>query len=38
MAQAGGVDLPSQLLSSLPYIVTILMLVVISRRRGALGG
>lgn len=38
MAQAGGVDLPSQLLSSLPYIVTILMLVVISRRRGAMGG
>ncbi len=32
-AQAVGVGLPSQLLSSLPYIVTILMLVVISRRK-----
>lgn len=31
-AQAAGVGLPSQLLSSLPYLATILMLVVISRR------
>jgi len=31
-AQAAGVALPSQLLSSLPYIITILMLVVISKR------
>lgn len=31
-AQAAGVGLPSQLLSSLPYLVTILMLVVISKR------
>ncbi len=31
-AQAAGVGLPSQLLSSLPYIATILMLIVISKR------
>lgn len=31
-AQAVGVALPSQLLSSLPYLITILMLVVISKR------
>ncbi|MEP2640825.1 ABC transporter permease [Roseobacter sp.] len=31
-AQALGVGLPSQVLSSLPYIVTILMLVLISKR------
>jgi simple sugar transport system permease protein len=31
-----GVGLPSQVLSSLPYLVTILMLVVISRRRSGL--
>ena len=31
--QAIGVALPSQLLSSLPYLATILMLVVISKRR-----
>lgn len=31
-AQAAGVGLPSQLLSSLPYIATIVMLVVISKR------
>ena len=35
-AQAIGVALPSQVLSSLPYLVTILMLVVISRRKTAL--
>lgn len=35
--QAMGVALPSQLLSSLPYLATILMLVVISRRRVSLG-
>jgi simple sugar transport system permease protein len=34
-AQAAGVGLPSQLLSSLPYIATILMLVVISKRGSA---
>ena len=32
-AQAIGVGLPSQMLSSLPYLVTILMLMVISRRK-----
>lgn len=32
-AQAVGVGLPSQVLSSLPYLVTILMLVVISNRK-----
>ena len=32
-AQAMGVGLPSQMLSSLPYLVTILMLIVISRRK-----
>ncbi len=32
-AQAMGIGLPSQVLSSLPYFVTILMLVVISRRK-----
>lgn len=31
-AQAAGVGLPSQLLSSLPYLATILMLVIISKR------
>jgi ABC-type uncharacterized transport system permease subunit len=31
-AQAAGVGLPSQLLSSLPYLATILMLVVIAKR------
>ena len=31
-AQAAGVGLPSQVLSSLPYVATILMLVVISKR------
>jgi len=34
-AQAEGVALPSQFLSSLPYIITILMLVVISKRNPA---
>ncbi len=32
-AQAGGVGLPSQLLASIPYLVTILMLAVISSNR-----
>ena len=32
-AQAIGVAIPSQVLSSLPYFVTILMLVAISRHR-----
>jgi simple sugar transport system permease protein len=32
-AQAAGVAIPSQVLSSLPYLVTILMLVVISNHR-----
>jgi general nucleoside transport system permease protein len=35
MAQATGLNVPSQFLSSLPYLVTILMLVVISRRNRA---
>ena len=35
-AQAMGIGLPSQVLSSLPYLVTILMLVVISRRKSGL--
>lgn len=34
-AQAMGIGLPSQVLSSLPYIVTILMLVAISRRKSS---
>lgn len=38
MAQATGVNVPSQVLASLPYAVTILMLVVISRRKSALMG
>ena len=33
-AQAGGVGLPSQLLSALPYLETILALVILSLRRG----
>jgi simple sugar transport system permease protein len=33
-AQAGGIGLPSQLLSALPYLATILALVVLSLRRG----
>jgi simple sugar transport system permease protein len=33
IAQAAGVALPSQLLASLPYAVTILMLAVISSNR-----
>ncbi|MFC6486864.1 ABC transporter permease [Nitratireductor sp. GCM10026969] len=32
-AQAQGVDIPSQLLSSLPYLATIAVLVIISRNR-----
>ncbi len=32
-AQAAGVDIPSQLMSSLPYLATIVVLVVISRNR-----
>lgn len=35
-AQAMGVGLPSQVLSALPYVVTILMLVVISKRKAAM--
>lgn len=34
-AQAMGIGLPSQVLSSLPYFVTILMLVAISRRKSS---
>lgn len=34
-AQAVGIGIPSQILTSLPYLVTIAALVVISRRRGA---
>ena len=33
IAQAGGIGLPSQLLASIPYVVTILMLAVISSNR-----
>ncbi len=33
-AQAGGIGLPSQLLSALPYLATILALVILSLRRG----
>ena len=33
-AQGMGIPIPSQLLSALPYIVTIVALVVISTRRG----
>jgi simple sugar transport system permease protein len=36
-AQGAGVGIPSQLMSSLPYLATILVLVVISRTRGAAG-
>jgi ABC-type uncharacterized transport system permease subunit len=33
IAQASGIALPSQLLASIPYVVTILMLAVISSNR-----
>jgi simple sugar transport system permease protein len=36
-AQGAGVGIPSQLMSSLPYLATILVLVVISRARGTTG-
>jgi simple sugar transport system permease protein len=36
-AQGAGVGIPSQLMSSLPYLATILVLVVISRMRGVAG-
>jgi simple sugar transport system permease protein len=36
-AQGAGVGIPSQLMSSLPYLATILVLVVISRTRGSAG-
>ncbi len=35
-AQAFGVDLPSQLLSMLPYLATIVVLVLISRDPGTI--
>jgi ABC-type uncharacterized transport system permease subunit len=36
-AQALGLGIPSQLMSSLPYLATILVLIVISRTRGTAG-
>jgi simple sugar transport system permease protein len=36
-AQGAGLGLPSQLMSSLPYLATILVLVLISRTRGTAG-
>jgi general nucleoside transport system permease protein len=36
-AQGAGLGIPSQLMSSLPYLATVLVLVVISRARGAGG-
>jgi len=36
-AQGAGLGIPSQLMSSLPYLATVLVLVVISRTRGAAG-
>jgi general nucleoside transport system permease protein len=36
-AQGAGLGIPSQLMSSLPYLATVLVLVVISRARGAAG-
>jgi simple sugar transport system permease protein len=36
-AQGAGVGIPSQLMSSLPYLATIIVLVVISRTRGIAG-
>ncbi len=35
--QALGLDIPSQLMSSLPYLATVVVLVLISRTRGAAG-
>lgn len=37
-AQAGSIGLPSQLLAALPYLVTILALVVLSLREGRVAG
>jgi general nucleoside transport system permease protein len=36
-AQGAGLGIPSQLMSSLPYLATVLVLIVISRARGAAG-
>jgi simple sugar transport system permease protein len=36
-AQAFGMGIPSQLMSSLPYLATVIVLVLISRARGAAG-
>jgi general nucleoside transport system permease protein len=36
-AQGAGVGIPSQFMSALPYLATILVLVVISRTRGHAG-
>ena len=36
-AQGHGLGIPSQLMSSLPYLATVLVLVLISRTRGAAG-
>jgi simple sugar transport system permease protein len=36
-AQGAGFGIPSQLMSSLPYLATVIVLVLISRRRGSAG-
>src|ERR1700748_1313255 len=36
-AQALGLGVPSQLMSSLPYLATVIVLVLISRTRGSAG-
>ena len=36
-AQGAGLGIPSQLMSSLPYVATVLVLVMISRARGTVG-
>jgi general nucleoside transport system permease protein len=35
--QAFGLNIPSQLMSSLPYLATVIVLVLISRMRGTVG-
>ena len=37
-AQGLGLGIPSQLMSSLPYLATVIVLVLISRRRGSSAG
>jgi simple sugar transport system permease protein len=36
-AQGAGIGIPSQLMSSLPYLATVIVLIVISRARGTAG-